>query len=165
MNNKGKQVFKSSLPGVVSSMIDTVFDGLMQFQTDWDSDRIIDHIDTKKGQIKDKKCEEYRLLSAVESVIDNMGEFSREPKLSETFHLRAFCNMLDPILRTTSLHIKEGEIVSSVTKRMQIINDVDVTYGLTNQHVVRASFINKLAFNVVPRVFSTQSLLFIYVIK
>ncbi|KAL9541348.1 hypothetical protein MBANPS3_009176 [Mucor bainieri] len=61
--------------------------------------------------------------------INNMGKHSREPKLPEIFHFSAFCNMLDPILRTTGLHIKEGETVSSATKRMQIVNDVDVTYG------------------------------------
>ncbi|KAL0145615.1 hypothetical protein V8B55DRAFT_1570222 [Mucor lusitanicus] len=92
-------------------------------------DNILDYIDTKKFEIKDKKSEKYCLLRAIETMIYNIDKYKKEATLTETYHLRAFCNIVDPILQNTRLNLKEGENVSKATQRMQLVNDADVTYG------------------------------------
>lgn len=58
-----------------------------------------------------------------------MKQHKSEPKLSESTHLYAFENALQPLLDDTRVVLKDGEMVSVSTQRIQIINDVDTTYG------------------------------------
>lgn len=59
----------------------------------------------------------------------NMKQYKRELKLSESSHLHAFHNALRPLLDETHVILKEGETVSVSTQRMQIMNEIDTTYG------------------------------------
>lgn len=58
-----------------------------------------------------------------------MKQYKRESKLSESFYLHAFLSALRPLLDDTRVILKEGELVSVATKRMQLINEVEITYG------------------------------------
>lgn len=46
----------------------------------------------------------------------------------ESFHLNAFLGALRPLLDDTSVISKEGETVSTSTQRMQLMNEVEITY-------------------------------------
>ncbi|KAG1443547.1 hypothetical protein G6F56_010633 [Rhizopus delemar] len=58
-----------------------------------------------------------------------MKQYKREPKLSESFYLHAFQSALQPLLDDTRVILKEGEPASVSTQRMQLINEVNTTYG------------------------------------
>lgn len=58
-----------------------------------------------------------------------MKQYKREPKLSELFYLHAFQSALQPLLDNTHVILKDDELVSASTQRMQIIREVDTTYG------------------------------------
>lgn len=55
--------------------------------------------------------------------------WKKEEKLSENTYLRKFAEIVDTLFKNTNLFIKDGENVCEASKRMQIINEGDVTYG------------------------------------
>lgn len=55
--------------------------------------------------------------------------WKKEEKLSENTYLRKFAEIIDILFKKTNLFIKDGENVCEASKRMQIINEGDVTYG------------------------------------
>lgn len=55
--------------------------------------------------------------------------WKKEEKLSENTYLRKFADIVDTLFKKTNLVIKDGENVCEASKRMQIINEGDVTYG------------------------------------
>ncbi|KAG1135808.1 hypothetical protein G6F37_012504 [Rhizopus arrhizus] len=64
-----------------------------------------------------------------DSVINNFNLWKKEEKLSENTYLRKFADIVDTLFKKTNLVIKDGENVCEASKRMQIINEGDVTYG------------------------------------
>ncbi|KAG0737656.1 hypothetical protein G6F22_008448 [Rhizopus arrhizus] len=126
---KEKQEFESSLPPKLKKIINDIFDDLSTFIFDNTMDRILDFIDTRKAEETNKSCEAYKLLSTIDAILKNMKHYKRETKLSESFYLHAFLSALRPLLDDTRVILKEGEPVSAATQRMQLINEVDITYG------------------------------------
>lgn len=55
--------------------------------------------------------------------------WKKEEKLSENTYLRKFAEITDTLFKKTNLIIKDGETVCEASKRMQIINECDVTFG------------------------------------
>lgn len=55
--------------------------------------------------------------------------WKKEVKLSENTYLRKFADIVDTLFKNTNLLIKDGENICEASKRMQIINEGDVTFG------------------------------------
>lgn len=72
----------------------------------------------------------YRYLFTLKKFsINNFNLWKKEEKLFENTYLRKFADIVDTLFKKTNLVIKDGENVCEASKRMQIINEGDVTYG------------------------------------
>ncbi|KAI8046997.1 uncharacterized protein B0P05DRAFT_20511 [Gilbertella persicaria] len=121
--------FDNYLTSIMYETINNLFDELKQFQFDSDAADIIAYLDSEKNKETNKENEKYILLSIVSSIINNFNLWKKEEKLSENTYLRKFAEIIDILFKKTNLFIKDGENVCEASKRMQIMNDGDVTYG------------------------------------
>ncbi|CAO3675322.1 unnamed protein product [Rhizopus stolonifer] len=121
--------FSDYLTPIMYEMINNLFDELKQFQFDSDTTSIITYLDSEKNNETSKESEKYILLSIVSSVVNNFNLWKKEEKLSENTYLRKFSEIVDTLFKKTNLFIKDGENVCEASKRMQIKNEGDVTYG------------------------------------
>lgn len=55
--------------------------------------------------------------------------WKKEEKLSENTYLRKFAEIVDILFKKTNLMIKDGENICEASKRMQILNESEVTFG------------------------------------
>lgn len=121
--------FTDNLSPAMYEMINIVFDELKKYRFDFDLKNINTYLDCEKNKETDKESDKYILLSIVSSVVNNFRLWKKEDKLSENTYLRKFADIVDVLFQKTNLFIKDGENVCEASKRMQIINEGDTTYG------------------------------------
>ncbi|KAG1301380.1 hypothetical protein G6F62_008768 [Rhizopus arrhizus] len=117
---------KSLQPSLNLSVIDEIFDELLQFQFDKDDWSLLSHLDEKKFKEKNKKSENYKLLRVVEEVVHNFKSWKIEDDkhndYAEMTYQRKFANILDILLEDEDVTVYDGEKVSKDTQRIQILN-------------------------------------------
>ncbi|KAK4511069.1 TOR complex subunit lst8 [Mucor velutinosus] len=121
--------FSDYLTPIMYETINNLFDELKQFQFDSDTASITAYLDNEKNKETNKESEKYILLSIVSSVINNFNLWKKEEKLAENTYLRKFADIVDILFKKTNLFVKDGENVCEASKRMQIINEGDITFG------------------------------------
>ncbi|KAG1463837.1 hypothetical protein G6F56_005202 [Rhizopus delemar] len=82
------------------------------------------------------KLADITVRERLESAIKYKGELN----LSESSHLHAFQSVLRSLLDATRVILKEDETGSVSTQRVQIINEVDITYGRRINILVTVDF-------------------------
>ncbi|KAI8879491.1 hypothetical protein K501DRAFT_276486 [Backusella circina FSU 941] len=140
---------KSLQPSLNMSVIDEIFDELLQFQFDKDDWSLLNHFDEKKFKEKNKKSEIYKLIPlgqkgkvesgssitynfrpgvrVVEEVVHNFKSWKIEDdkhnNYAEMTYQQKFANILDIILEDEDITVYDGEKVSKDTQQIQILNE------------------------------------------
>ncbi|KAI8983788.1 hypothetical protein BDB01DRAFT_850445 [Pilobolus umbonatus] len=131
----------------VSFLIDSLFDSLLIYQLDLNTNRAIDFIDEEKYKEKYKQSEWYQLLKLIWIVIINF-ERLRAPNATETLFSSNFEMLLTIMFQGHNISIQSGETVSCATLRAAAANDhstsdfgrrIDVLvhescYGIRNEY-------------------------------
>lgn len=127
--------------------IDSLFDSLLLYQLDTNTNRVLDFIDEAKYQEKDKQSEKYKLLKLIWMLIINF-ERLRAPNATEALFSSNFEMLLTILFQGHNISIESGETVSDSTSRAAAANDkstsdfgrkIDVLvhnscYGIRNEY-------------------------------
>ncbi|KAI8053571.1 hypothetical protein BDF21DRAFT_169170 [Thamnidium elegans] len=139
-----KKAFQNT---VTSELIDSLFDSLLVYQLDSNTNRVINFIDEEKYKEKDKQSERYKLLKLIWIIINNF-ERLRVPNATETLFSSNFEFLLTIIFQGDNISIESGETVSEATSRAATANShstsdfgrkIDVlihnsSYGIRNEY-------------------------------
>ncbi|CAO3685412.1 unnamed protein product [Rhizopus stolonifer] len=131
----------------ISELIDSLFDSLLPYQLDPDTNGVVDFIDGEKYKEKDKQSEHYMLLKLIWMVIINF-EKTRTPNRTEASFSSSFELLLTILFQGQDISIESGETVSEATLRAVAANNcstfdfgrrIDVLvhnfcYGIRNEY-------------------------------
>ncbi|CEP14842.1 hypothetical protein [Parasitella parasitica] len=103
-------------------MIDSLFDSMLIYQMDLNTDRVIDFIDGEKYKEKDKHSERYKLLKLIWIVINNFDRLKAD-NATETLFSANFELLLTIMFEGDNISIESGETVSEATSRAAAANN------------------------------------------
>ncbi|CAO3620953.1 unnamed protein product [Mucor hiemalis] len=121
--------------------INKVFDALLPCRFHRNTEKALIILDDLKSAEKDKKylfyvvlCILYNTSSpsvrfVLYNVVNNFKYWTNEDNHNEAMYVRKFEDILEFLFTETDLTVRDREGVSKSTRRMQIMNDYDLTYG------------------------------------
>ncbi|CAO3692375.1 unnamed protein product [Rhizopus stolonifer] len=126
---------RTLLPSAITVKIDNLFDDLLEYRFDKNTNRILQYFDDQKSAEPDKISANYKLLHIVQQAVFNFKFWEKESdevmgSYSENMYLRKFAELMDILFEDENdIAIYNGETISQASQHMQILNEDEVNSG------------------------------------
>ncbi|KAG0757608.1 hypothetical protein G6F62_007207 [Rhizopus arrhizus] len=126
---------RTLLPSSITVKIDNLFDYLLEYRFDKNTNRILQYFDDQKSAEPDKTSDGYKLLHIVQQAVFNFKFWAKESdevmgSYSENMYLRKFAELMDILFEDENdVAIYDGETISQASQYMQILNDDETDSG------------------------------------
>jgi hypothetical protein len=118
-------------------LLPEAFINVKKYTFDRDIESILDFLDGKLYNVKQKKSDQYKIFEILKRVVLNFEKWEDESNVLETTYLRKFEELTNVLFRGSEVILSDDEGISTCTRNDQILYDANIDTGLKIDRLVK----------------------------